>query len=139
MQKIISKFTVYFQEPFWVGVYERLQGDQYQVSKVTFGAEPKDCQLYEFLSVNWGSFHFSKPVKMDALPERKVNPKRMSREVARSLKETGIGTQAQQALKLQQEQAKTKRKHKSRLERENNKQRQYQLKQKKRKEKHKGH
>ena len=43
-----STLTVFFENPFWVGVYERIDGDRYEVCKITFGAEPKDydCLLY---------------------------------------------------------------------------------------------
>ena len=54
------------------------------------------------------------------------------------IRNTGIGTKSQQALKLQQEQLKTERKIVSREYREAEKQRQFELKQQKRKEKHKG-
>ena len=34
------RLAVYFDEPFWVGVFERMDGDTLSVCKVTFGAEP---------------------------------------------------------------------------------------------------
>ena len=33
-------FRVFFEEPFWVGVFERIREGRVSVSKVTFGAEP---------------------------------------------------------------------------------------------------
>ena len=139
VQKIRTKFTVFFEEPFWVGVYERICEGQYQVSKVTFGAEPKDYQIYEFLSENWKNLNFSKPQPMEDFPERRINPKRMRRAIARSLSHTGVGTKAQQALKQQQEERKDELRKKGRQEKQRLKQEQCQRKQKKRKEKHKGH
>ena len=50
----------------------------------------------------------------------------------------GIGTKAQQALKLQHEQLKTERRVQSKEEREAEKERQYRLRQEKKKAKHKG-
>ena len=38
-----AKLTVYFDEPFWVGVFEELDGKRLSVCKVVFGAEPTDC------------------------------------------------------------------------------------------------
>ena len=46
MDKASGKLTVYFEEPFWVGVFERIEDGKLSVAKVTFGAEPKDCLLY---------------------------------------------------------------------------------------------
>ena len=40
MDKVRGKLTVYFEEPFWVGVFERIEDGKLSVSKVTFGAEP---------------------------------------------------------------------------------------------------
>ncbi len=36
------KLTVYFDEPFWVGVFERYEDGKLSAAKVTFGAESKD-------------------------------------------------------------------------------------------------
>mgnify|MGYP002508799592 FL=1 len=44
-----GKLTVFFEEPFWVGVFERVSDGKLSVCKVTFGAEPKDYELYEFI------------------------------------------------------------------------------------------
>ena len=40
MQKIESVLTVYFDDPFWVGLYERMADEQLDVCKITFGTEP---------------------------------------------------------------------------------------------------
>ena len=70
--------------------------------------------------------------------ERKINPKRMQREINNQLQNKGMGTKAQQALKLQHEQNKMERKVKSKEQREVEKERQYALRQEKRKAKHRG-
>lgn len=70
--------------------------------------------------------------------ERKINPKRMRRKINSQLQDRGVGTKAQQALKLQYEQAKSERKAQSREQREAEKQRQYALRQEKKKAKHRG-
>ncbi len=36
-----GKLTVFFEEPFWIGVFERISGDKLSVSRVVFGTEPK--------------------------------------------------------------------------------------------------
>ena len=42
MDRISGKLTVFFEDPFWVGVSERISDDKLSVCKVTFGAEPKE-------------------------------------------------------------------------------------------------
>ena len=46
---IKSSFTVMFEAPFWIGVYERFDEGYYEVCKITFGSEPKDYEVYDFL------------------------------------------------------------------------------------------
>ena len=137
MDKVSGKLTVFFEEPFWVGVFERVSDGKLSVCKITFGAEPKDYEVYEFILKNYYQLRFSPAVATD-VKETSRNPKRVQREVRKQVKNTGIGTKSQQALKLQQEQLKTERKIVSREQRETEKQRQFELKQQKRKEKHRG-
>ena len=123
--------TVFFEEPFWVGLFECISEGKLSVCKVTFGAEPKDYEVYDFVLKNYYQLRFSLAVATD-VKESGRNPKRIKREVRKQIQNTGIGT------KSQQEQLKTERKTVSREQREAQKQRQFELKQQKRKEKHRG-
>ena len=69
------------------------------------------------------------PIQAEVAIERKVNPKRMQREIQSQLQDKGIGTKAQQALKLQHEQCKLERKTKSREQKEAEKDRQFAIRQ----------
>lgn len=137
MDKVSGTLTVFFEEPFWVGIFERVQNGNLSVCKVTFGAEPKAYEIKDFILNNYYQLRFS-PAVATTVKEKKCNPKRMQRAVQKQLDNTGIGTKSQQALKLQQEQLKTERKDLSRQRLEVEKQRKFELKQQKRKEKHKG-
>ena len=137
MDKVSGKLTVFFEDPFWVGVFERVADGKLSVCKVTFGAEPKDYEVYDFVLKNYYQLRFSPAVATD-VKEDGHNPKRVQREVRKQVQNIGIGTKSQQALKLQQEQLKTERKTVSRKQREAEKERQFELKQQKRKEKHRG-
>ena len=137
MDKVSGKLTIFFEEPFWVGVFECVSGGKLSVCKVTFGAEPKDYEVYDFVLKNYYRLRFS-PVVATDVKEAGRNPKRVQREVRKQVQNNRIGTKSQQALKLQQEQLKTERRIVSRKQREAEKQRQFELKQQKRKEKHRG-
>ncbi|MGI6059394.1 MAG: YjdF family protein [Blautia sp.] len=137
MGEVFSKLIVYFDKPFWVGVFERVENGKLSVAKVTFGAEPKDYEVYEFILKHYYSLRFSPSVE-SVVKENKVNPKRIQRDVKKQLRDTGIGTKSQQALKLQQEQCKQERKVKSREQKLAEAQRMFELKQQKKKEKHRG-
>lgn len=137
MGNTILTVTVYFEEPFWVGVVERQEGKRLSVAKVTFGAEPKDYEVYEHFLKHYYHLKFS-PAVATAQREHTCNPKRLQREVKRQLQSVGIGTKSQQALKLQQEQNKRERRSKTREQKQAEADRRFQLKQQKKKEKHRG-
>lgn len=137
MDRVTGKLTVFFEEPFWVGVFERISDGKLAVCKVTFGAEPKDYEIYEFVLKNYCHLRFSPAVDI-VVKGHKCNPKRIQRDARKLVKRQGIGTKSQQALKLQHEQMKTERKQVSREEKEAESRRMFELKQQKRKEKHRG-
>lgn len=132
------KCTVFFEEPFWVGVFERNEDEKLSVAKVTFGAEPKDYEILDFVLKHYYDLQFSSAVET-VVKETKKNPKRVQRDVRKEMKKTGIGTKSHQALKLQQEQNKQQRKVENRERNLAKAQRKFELKQKKKKEKHRGH
>ena len=138
MGKVCGKLTVFFEDPFWVAVFERIDDGMLSVSKVTFGAEPKDYEVYEFILKHYYDLQFS-PAVAAVVKEEKKNPKRMQRDARKQTLKTGIGTKSQQALKLQQEQNKQERKVKSHEQKVAELDRLFELKQQKKKEKHKGH
>ena len=135
----ISIFTILFENPFWVGIYEYHADNKVEVSKITFGPEPKDVEVYELLLHEFQRFKFSMPIVDDRQAIiQKINPKRQQRQINKQLSEKTIGTKAQQALKLQYEESKELKKKRNRIREEEEKQRKFELKQIKKKEKHKG-
>lgn len=138
MDKVNGKLTILFEDPFWVGFFERMEDGKLSVAKVTFGAEPKDYEVQAYILKYYFSLQFS-PAVAAVVKEAKRNPKRMQRDAKKQMQETGIGTKSQQALKLQQEQNKQERKLRSREKKEAEELRLFELKQQKKKEKHRGH
>jgi hypothetical protein len=139
MSKSISSLTVLFEDPFWIGIYERESDGSVEVCKITFGAEPQDYEVYDFIIQNFHRLRFSPSVEAESFDKKRVNPKRMQREIQKQLQETSISTKAQQALSLQREQQKLTHKAASREERELEEKRRYELQTEKRKAKHSGH
>lgn len=137
MGKVVTCLTVYFEKPFWVGVFEITDSGKLSVSKNIFGAEPKDFEILEFV-LNWYSkLNFSPSVLSEETKIHK-NPKRALRDAKKQVSQTGIGTKAQQAFKLWQEQSKTERKNTKKEKKLEKEQRIFELKQQKKKEKHRG-
>ena len=137
MDKSSGKLTVYFDDPFWVGVFERIDNGKLSVCKVTFGAEPKDYEVWEFVLENHSKLKFSPSVDV-MMKKKAANPKRVQREAKKQISLSGIGTKSQQALQLLREESKLTRKTVSKQQKEAEKQRRFNLKQQKRKEKHRG-
>ena len=135
MSKVSGRLTVYFDEPFWIGVFEKIEDQKLSVAKVTFGSEPKDYEVFEYILENYFNLQFSLAVTA-VVKDVKVNPKKMQRDVKKQLQDTGIGTKSQQALKLQQEQCRKERKEKSREQKLTEEKRMFELKHQKKKEKH---
>lgn len=138
MDKISVKLTVYFEEPFWVGVFERISEGKLSACKVTFGAEPKDYEVCDFVVKHYYELKFGPTVKTE-VKQIANNPKRRQRIARKQLQNSGIGTKSQQILKMQREEKKIERRKTSKEQRDAERLRQFELKQKKRKEKHRGH
>jgi hypothetical protein len=138
MDKVSGKLQVFFADPFWVGIFERVSDGKLSVCKITFGAEPKDYEVQDFVLRNYYNLRFSPSVVTEKVSKERINPKRLHREVKKQVDNMSIGTKSQLALKLQQEQGKSERKTRSHEQQEAEKQFQFELKQQKRKEKHKG-
>ena len=87
-----TKLTVFFEPPFWVGVFERIERQRLSVCKITFGAEPKDYEVWEYLLKNHSRLRFSPSV---AAPQKKAaaNPKRSQRQLRKEAA-AGIGTRS---------------------------------------------
>ena len=139
MEGVSGRLAVFFDDPFWVGVFERESAGQLEVCRVVFGVEPRDAELCQFLLTDWRRLQFSAAVESGVPDERHLNPKRLQKLARKEMQTDGIGTKAQQALKLQMEAGKKQRREQNRQRTDEMEERLRQLKQHKKKEKHKGH
>eukprot|EP00767_Chilomastix_cuspidata_P006619 gnl/Chilomastix_cuspidata/7040.p1 GENE.gnl/Chilomastix_cuspidata/7040~~gnl/Chilomastix_cuspidata/7040.p1 ORF type:complete len:141 (-),score=18.50 gnl/Chilomastix_cuspidata/7040:21-443(-) len=140
MSVILSgSLTVYFESPFWVGIFETIENGKIQCSRVVFGPEPKDYEVYEFISKNYYNLKYSKPLEVEFHEKKKMNPKRLHRKISKATKEIGISTKSQAAIKLEQESRKIAKKKKCKEKKEKEKKLKFEMKQEKKKEKKKGH
>lgn len=74
MEQIMSSLTVFFDSPFWVGVYQRCTGSRIEAARVVFGAEPKDAEVYAYFLEHWGSLRFSPAVEQNKQLKRRPIP-----------------------------------------------------------------
>jgi hypothetical protein len=132
------KLTVLFESPFWIGIFEKEQDGQYSVARTVFGAEPRDFEVFEFIIYKMDQLKFSTPQEGEIV-KRKVNPKRVQREVKLELSKKNIVSKAQDALRLEIEKNKIERRSFNSKLKETIKQERFELKQQKKKEKKRGH
>lgn len=137
MNKVQIKLTVLFDGTFWIGVFERVIDNKLEVAKVTFGAEPKDIEIYNFILNKYQYLKFSNGISINQKTQKEVNPKRLKRLVKKQV-DKSLGTKSQQALKLQQEQNKVNRNSISKQRKDELLKLKFEMKQKKRQQKHKG-
>ena len=103
--------TVFYEGPFWVGVFVRVENVKLYVAKVTFGSVPSDKEKFEFIKNYYHKLQFSPEVDAKAKPEIK-NPKRKLKEAKKDIRQKRIGTKVQEALKKQHEELKEQKKRK---------------------------
>lgn len=130
--------TVYFEDPFWVGVAERRQNGRLCAAKVTFGAEPRDQEVWQWVLTRWQTLRFSPAVEAGPAPRQPASPKRAQRQAARALEQRGVGTKAQQALSALREQGKQARQTQRKEQRQALAEQKFLLRRQKRLDKHKG-
>ena len=133
-----ASLKVFFENPFWVGVFERIEDGKLSVCKVTFGAEPKSYEILEYALQHYYELVFSPAIETE-IRQAADNPKRRSRNARKQLENMGIGTKSQQALQRQRKEMKKERRQISREDREMEAQRRFEMKQAKKKEKKRGH
>lgn len=134
--------TIFFDKRYWVGAFERTDREGFAIARHIFGSEPSDPEVYEFVLTHYTELKFGEP-KEFALEIKRMNPKRVQREVRREMermKETAKpSTFAQDYMREELEKKKLAKKQLSREEKQARKDEQFTLKQKKKKEKQRGH
>ena len=101
--------TVFYEGPFRVGVFVRVENVKLYVAKVTFGSVPSDKEKFEFIKNYYHKLQFSPEVDSKVKPEIK-NPKRKLKEAKKDIRQKGVGTKVQEALKKQHEELKEQKK-----------------------------
>ena len=109
-----AQFTLFFDGHLWVGVYEIGDGESVRAARVVFGKEPSAAELHEFVREHGADLvrraHGAAPVVGKGADAGeagggagKTNPKRAQRMAAKAMRERGVSTKAQEALKADTE------------------------------------
>ncbi|MFP7737109.1 YjdF family protein [Priestia aryabhattai] len=133
--------TIYYDGQFWVGIIEVVEDGKLRAFRYVFGAEPKDTEIldfiyYKLLNIINQSVHSGLDVKGKS--DKKINPKRLQRQVAKQINKVGVSTKAQEAIKQEYEEKKKSKKKRAKQYREELKEQKYLMKKQKAKAKQKG-
>jgi hypothetical protein len=140
---MFTKILVLFEDPYWVGLFEKIDNGYYSAARWVFGSEPTDLEVYMLILNRNKDIVYSKPIKTDddfKLQDiSDINPKRRQRLASKELK-ANIGIKkAYDAIKMEKEKNKLEKKKITHDEKEKIQKMKFELKQIKKKEKHKGH
>ena len=98
METTSLTLTVFFDDPFWVGVFERADGGRLSVCRVVFGAEPRDAEVLALVLRRWQRLTFNEAVPAAAKP-RCRNPKRRQRAACTAREEQAAARHAAKCAK----------------------------------------
>jgi hypothetical protein len=97
--------SIYLDGPFWVGLIEVVEDGRLHVTRVVFGSEPTDPELYDFLQRHGVALldqaHAAPAVPVSDRQTRRPNPKRAAKLAARAAAQTpSRSTASQEAMRL---------------------------------------
>lgn len=133
------QLVVFYDEQFWLAVFEKIESDSMQVLKKIYPTEPKESDLYDFILNQWQGMCFSEEMSIKQKENKTLSYKKQQQKVKKELDNNGISTKSQMAIQLQREQNKKQKRQLSQFEKEQQKRIKFNLKQAKKKEKKKGH
>ena len=108
-----GRFTLLFEDPFWVGYFERQDENGIQVAKYTFGAEPTSAELLAFIHREFPRLLFSAPQQQSPAAALEGNFQRRQREIRKQMAVPTTSTRAQEIYQqeLQRSLGELKKKH----------------------------
>jgi hypothetical protein len=136
----VMKLTVFYDGQFWIGVVERSRETQLSAAHYVFGSEPQSEEILEFINRNLLQLIQAQTQAVEIKPpvERKLNPKRLARQVMKEASAPPVSTKAQEALQMQMEANKKEKQVQSKQQRLEQQERKRLISRQKAKQRHRG-
>jgi hypothetical protein len=133
--------TILFEDPFWVGVFERTSPGTFEIARVVFGDEPSDAAVWAFVRdrFDWASLARVETAAGQRPSPRHTNPKRRQREAAAAVTRRGMSTRSQLALQAAREETRQVGRQERRRAKSEEAERRFALRQARKKERRRGH
>jgi len=134
------KLTVFHDGQYWVGVMEEQHQGKLRAARYIFGCEPHDEEILQFIRKDMMRIAsgLSQEVDVERSEATRINPKRLARQAAEEVRNRGVSSYAQEALRLEYEKRKRERRSLSKQQLLASLERKRELKRLKAKQKHRG-
>lgn len=136
---MVAVFTVFFEDPFWVGLLESEDSGRLALARHVFGPEPSNAELLEFMLHRFAllpratlALESGREGGAAAGRLKPSNPKRAGREAMRDMARRP-STKSQAALSASREASKVERRREGRAERLEREERRFELRAEKKK------
>lgn len=134
------ELSIFYNGQFFVALVEYKMVNNSKFIQYTFGNEPDDLEVLDFIHHQlMKSIDDVQTIVCTKNISRKVNPKRLPRQIAKEQKKPKYSTQAQIAIKKELELKKKQKRKRYKEKRDAFQKRKREIKKVKAKEKHKGH
>ncbi|MCH3918534.1 MAG: YjdF family protein [Spirochaetia bacterium] len=134
-----GSLTIFFEDPFWVGIWERHFDGVMQVARYVFGAEPTNAQVIDFIQNRYDCLSFSEPVTSEVEEIDFCQNFKKKLHDARKDQHKTIGKKSFGILQAEREAGAAARKSAHAMKRQDEEIRHYMLRREKKKQKKKGH
>jgi hypothetical protein len=134
-----TKLTIYFENPFWVGIFEKTDNNNYSAFRLVFPVEPKDADIYDLILNNYSVINYSTAVKINGKTEKcRINPKRLQKVAKNEMTKTNRLKKAYIAINKEREKNKKEKIKNSKIIKLEKEKLKFSIKKQKRKDKHRG-
>ncbi len=98
------RLTILFDPPYWIGLLEAESDGLLYAARHIFGSEPGDSEVYAFVHNDllplMNSMTIGLPIASAPTP-RRINPKRLQRDIRREVSRTDVPGKAHEAMRIQ--------------------------------------
>lgn len=115
------KLTIFFNGQYWEGVVELAADDRFQAGRHIFGAEPQAAEVLEFVVNNQVLQVLAQStaaIDTQTSVLKRVNPKRIARQVSKEMAMRSGSTMAQEVIKQSFEQQQQMAKQQEKIDRD---------------------
>jgi hypothetical protein len=121
---VTSVFTIFFEDPFWVGILEENYNGINYMGKHIFGAEPSNSELLQFYIYEFENINKLNIGEID-METKRMNFKKSMNKSKKAQNKIGVGTKSQNLFKKAFEETMKRKKKEKKIDEIINKEEKY--------------